>query len=96
VFTQLTFVLGAEGKLAGNGIVPIGHDRYMLKEGSFVYSAGGDSIEISSGAYEHWLTDVRENPHPSGCLYVHVNLLTPFDRTFTVRLLSNEQGGAAE
>jgi hypothetical protein len=96
VFTQLTFVLGAEGGLAGSGIVPIGQKRYMLKEGSFLYTAGDDSIEIGSGVYDHWLTELREDPHPAGCRYVHVNLLTPFDRTFTVRLLPSGQGGGLQ
>jgi hypothetical protein len=87
VFAQLTFVLDEEGEIEGSGLAPIGRERYMLKEGTLLYTAGGSGIEISTGAYEHWLTEVREDPHPAGCLYVHVNLLTPFDRTFTVKLL---------
>ncbi|MDR6878684.1 hypothetical protein [Bacillus sp. 3255] len=87
VFAQLTFILGSEGELEGSGLENAGDGKYFLKSGSAVYTAGIDRIEISDGAYEHLLPGVREDAHPAGCTYVHVNLMTPFDRTFTVRLL---------
>lgn len=89
VFTQVTFILGMEGKLAGSGLheTKEGGERYYLKSGSFTYEAGGKGLEISAGAFEHWLPVLREDTHPAGCLYVHVNLVTPFDRVFSIRLL---------
>lgn len=87
VFTQLSFILGSEGSLEGLGLEDAGEEKYFLKSGSASYSAGDDRIEISSGAYEHLLPGVRDDSHPAGCKYVHVNLVTPLDRTFTVRLL---------
>ncbi|MCZ8511071.1 hypothetical protein O9H85_01195 [Paenibacillus filicis] len=88
VITQLTFILGAEGTLSGDGLRPAGEEgRYVLKQGAARYEAGENAIEISPGAEEHFVSEVREDTHPQGCQYVHINLVTPFDRTFTVRLL---------
>jgi len=87
VFAQLTFVFGIEGQLTGTGIVPISEGRCLFQEGTLHYSAGQDAIEISSGAFEHRLPELREVPYPGGCQYAHVNLLSPFDHTFTIRLL---------
>jgi hypothetical protein len=87
VYTQLTFILGEEGSISGNDVHDAGGDKYVLKNGSFLYTIGDDAIEIDGGAYDHWLPMVREDHHPSGCKYVHVNLLTPFNKTFTIRML---------
>ncbi|TVY06990.1 hypothetical protein [Paenibacillus cremeus] len=89
VYAQLTFILGAEGEISGSDVLPVGDGRHMLKSGAVKYSVdgGGEAIEISSGAHEHWVSVLNEDQHPAGCQYVHVNLLTPFDRTFTIRLL---------
>jgi hypothetical protein len=86
VFTQLTFIFGAEGRISGEDVHSSGKDKYFLKSGSLLYTAGAESIEISSGAFEHWLPILREDQHPEGCQYVHVNLITPFERTFVVKL----------
>ncbi|OXM82533.1 hypothetical protein [Paenibacillus rigui] len=87
VATQLTFILGVEGTLSGEGVNQAEHSRYFLKSGKARYEAGGEAIEISSGAWEHGVPTLRNDDHPAGCRYVHVNLITPFERTFTVRLL---------
>ncbi|GGA02088.1 hypothetical protein GCM10008018_55360 [Paenibacillus marchantiophytorum] len=86
VFTQLSFILGDEGQVSGEDLADAGDGKYFLKSGGMRYEAEGDAIEISSGAYEHFLPALREDQHPIGCRYVHVNLVTPFDRTFTIRL----------
>ena len=44
-------------------------------------------LKLREGLYEHWLPMIREDEHPSGCKYVHINLLTPFNRVFKIRLL---------
>ncbi|MBD0378696.1 hypothetical protein [Paenibacillus sedimenti] len=87
VYTQVTFIFGAEGSIIGNDLQAAGEGKYMLKSGSVRYAVNGDAIEITGGAYEHWLPVNREDQHPAGCQYVHVNLLTPFERTFTIRML---------
>ena len=87
VYTQLTFILGEEGSISGSDLHDAGGDKHVLRNGSFLYSAGEDAIEIEGGAYEHWLPMIREDQHPSGCKYVHINLLTPFNRVFKIRLL---------
>ncbi|NHN29789.1 hypothetical protein G9U52_08060 [Paenibacillus sp. S3N08] len=87
VMMQLTFILGAEGCIQGTDIENIGESRYVLKSGSLTYHTEGSAFEISSGSYEHWLPDIRNDYHPAGCQYVHINLLTPVDRIFTIRLL---------
>lgn len=87
VFTQLSFIFGDEGTVSGNDLAQADAGKYFLKSGSMKYAVDEDAIEISTGAYEHLLPVLREDQHPAGCKYVHVNLVTPFDRTFTVRLL---------
>jgi hypothetical protein len=87
VYTQLTFILGEEGSIEGNELQDAEGDKFFLKGGSCIYTTGQDAIEITGGAYDHWLPILREDQHTGGCKYVHVNLLTPFDRTFTIRLL---------
>ncbi|NQX67385.1 hypothetical protein HQN90_14785 [Paenibacillus alba] len=87
VFTQLTFILGDEGQVSGMGLENVGEGKYFLKSGAMKYEVEGEAIEISSGAYEHLLPVLREDQHPAGCQYVHVNLVTPFDYTCKIRLL---------
>ncbi|UUZ85401.1 hypothetical protein LJK88_18720 [Paenibacillus sp. P26] len=87
VFTQLTFILGIEGTLSGEDLEVAGDGRYFLKSGKSHYTVGDEGLEISFGAYEHLVPAMREDQHPAGCQYVHVNLVTPFERTFTVRSL---------
>ncbi|GAA4863339.1 hypothetical protein GCM10023310_48500 [Paenibacillus vulneris] len=87
VLTQLTFILGAEGKLEGEGLEAIGEGRYVLTSGAARYSAGAHAIELSPGGHEHFVTEVREDSHPAGCQYVHLNWVTPFDKTVRIRLL---------
>lgn len=87
VFAQLTFILGNEGVVDGGDLQDAGEGKYFLKNGAMTYSVDEDRIEISPGAFEHLQPILREDQHPAGCQYVHVNLVTPFDRTFTVRLM---------
>jgi hypothetical protein len=88
VYTQLTFIFGLDGAISGEGLQPLGGggDNYLLQTGACEYRAGGDTIVIEGGACEHRLAAMRDDNHPAGCLYVHVNLVTPFAREFRVRL----------
>lgn len=87
VCAQLTFILGSEGAVTGDDVADIGEGRHMLRSGKALYTAGDSALEIAGGAYEHWLPVLRDDQHPAGCRYVHVNLVTPFDHECTVRLL---------
>ena len=87
VYTQLLLFWEMRGSISGSDLHDAGGDRHVLKNGSILYSAGEDAIEIEGGAYEHWLPMIREDQHPGGCKYVHINLLTPFNRIFKIRLL---------
>ena len=87
VVTQFTFILGAEGELEGEALEAVGEGRYVLKKGTARYSVGAHAIELAPGAYEHFVTEVREDNHPAGCQYVHMNWVTPFNKTVTIRLL---------
>lgn len=87
VCSQLTFILGEEGSVDGDGLQAAGGERYFLIGGSCTYRTGSDTIEIVGGASDHRLPIIREDQHASGCKYVHVNLLTPFDHTFRIRFL---------
>nr|WP_028548205.1 hypothetical protein [Paenibacillus sp. UNC451MF] len=86
VYTQLTFIFGAEASIQGEDLQQVGPDSFFLKSGNAQITAGNYGVEISSGAHEHWLPVLREDEHPAGCRYVHVNLMTPFDRTFSIKL----------
>ncbi|WP_306293497.1 hypothetical protein [Paenibacillus sp. 32352] len=84
VYTQLTFIFSAEAHIAGEDLHQAGPGSFFLKSGAARIAEGQDALEIAGGAYEHWLPVLREDEHPAGCQYVHLNLMTPFDRTFTI------------
>lgn len=86
VFTQITFILGEEGELNGEGVKQIQEQQYFLTGGKAVYSVGKEKIEISPGAHEHWLGTLREDVHPPGCIYLSINLMTPVDHTIEIKL----------
>ncbi|WP_341281062.1 hypothetical protein [Paenibacillus sp. FSL H8-0537] len=90
VMTQLTFVFAKDGKLSGEGLEAIaGSSNYFLKQGSCRYeTSDGSAIELTSGAFEHWMPSVRDDSHPAGCQSVIVNLLSPVDNRFSIRLSS--------
>ncbi|OXM86592.1 hypothetical protein CF651_09060 [Paenibacillus rigui] len=92
VFTQIAFIFGEEGQF----VVEAGDKESVLqqaaphaqfwKQGCVRYQVGEDRIELEAGAHEHTLTGVRDIQHPSGASSLLVNLITPFEHTFTLRL----------
>ncbi|WP_197091376.1 hypothetical protein [Paenibacillus algorifonticola] len=63
--------------------------NYFLKQGSCRYeTADGSAIELTSGAFEHWMPSVRDDSHPAGCQSVIVNPVAPIDFRFSIRLSS--------
>ncbi|AFC31659.1 hypothetical protein PM3016_4927 [Paenibacillus mucilaginosus 3016] len=87
VLAQLTFVFAADGELAGEGLQPAGEGRHFLTGGRAVYRVAEAALELEGGAFEHRLPVLREDVHPADCRCVHINLVTPFDHTVTIRLL---------
>ncbi|THF84062.1 prenyltransferase/squalene oxidase repeat-containing protein [Cohnella fermenti] len=65
------------------------------KDGTVRFSSGDDGFELTGAAFEHRARSLRNAELPSGCQALVVNLLTPFDRTFRIRMSpEGTQGGA--
>jgi hypothetical protein len=86
VFMQVCLIFGEEGQFSGGDLEPIGPYAQFWKDGAVTYTIDGDKLEISAGTHEHRLPGVRDFVHPSGCQTLLVNVMTPFDRTFELRL----------
>ncbi|WP_248926926.1 hypothetical protein [Paenibacillus hamazuiensis] len=86
VFTQVAFSFNLDSKLSGEGLQPIENHAYFWTEGAIRCENGGDALELSAGAHEHKLKVIRVNPIQNGVQTVLVNLMTPLDHTFTIRL----------
>ncbi|WP_138751833.1 hypothetical protein [Paenibacillus sinopodophylli] len=85
LMTQVVFVFGGGGQLAGDGVVAV-EDAFFWKQGKAVYTAGDDWIEIDGGAHEHLVKSLRNTAIPAGCQTLIVNLMTPFHKTFDIKL----------
>lgn len=85
MMAQVAFVFGSEGTFAGGNLTPM-EAAHFWKEGTVRYSSGNDWIEMDGGAHEHWVTTLRNASVPAGCQTLIVNLMTPYDKTFDIRL----------
>lgn len=90
VFTQITFIFGEEGTISGKGIEQTNNNQYFLTSGNFDYGIGEKVIKISPGAHEHRLDVLRDDAHASDCKHVSINLMTPIDIKFDVKLSDKE------
>ncbi|MNR62528.1 hypothetical protein D3C85_1845800 [compost metagenome] len=61
----------------------------MWRSGSVRYENNGDWIEIEGAAAEHSSTAIRNMVYPRGCQMLLVNLITPIDHTFNIRVSPN-------
>ncbi|MBB6669942.1 hypothetical protein [Cohnella nanjingensis] len=107
VLTQLTFVFGVDGTLKGGGLEsaeasaeksagrPSAARSQFWTKGKIRYAVGGDWIEVDGGAHEHKARTLRNAPLPPDCQTLIVNLLTPYDRTFDIRLSQSDQRGGS-
>lgn len=95
LLTQVSFVFGSEGTLEGDGIAPATDRAQFWKQGKVRYTAGDDWMEVDGGAHDHWAKALNNTAYPADCQTLLVNLLTPYDRTFTIRL-SGRDGGEGE
>ncbi|GIQ62513.1 hypothetical protein PACILC2_10810 [Paenibacillus cisolokensis] len=86
MLTQISFVFDPAGEIDGDGLSPAGAGAQFWRKGAVCYSAGSDRIELAGGAHEHRTAAIRGAALPSGCAALLVNLVTPYDRTFDIRL----------
>ena len=86
LLTQISFVFGKEGQLAGGERASAETGTQFWKAGTVKFTAGEDWIEMDGGAHEHWAKSIRGAAFPVDCQTLVVNVLTPYDRTFHIRL----------
>lgn len=86
LMTQVSFIFGSEGAWFGEGVAPAGEGTYFWKDGRVRYSSGSDWIELEGGGHEHSAKELNNLSYPPDCRTLLVNLLTPYDRTFQLRL----------
>lgn len=93
LLTQISFVFGKEGTIAGGELAPAETGTQYWKEGTVRYTAGNEWIEVDGGAHEHRARSIRGAAFPADCQTLVVNVLTPYDRTFNIRLSPAEDKG---
>ncbi|MCF2939713.1 hypothetical protein L1N85_14925 [Paenibacillus alkaliterrae] len=86
LMTQISFVFSKEGALSGEGIEPAAAGTFFWEKGTARFSAGNDWIEIGGGAHEHRAKTLNNTSYPADCQTLIVNLMTPYDKTFDIRL----------
>ncbi len=86
LMTQISFVFSSEGELSGKGLEPAATGTLFWKEGTARFKSGSDWIELDSGAHEHRAKALNNTSYPANCQTLVVNLMTPYDRTFDIRL----------
>ncbi|MFC4099766.1 hypothetical protein [Paenibacillus xanthanilyticus] len=86
LLTQISFVFGKEGTIRGGERAPAETGTQFWKDGIVTFVNGEDWIEVNGGAHEHRAKSIRGAAFPSDCQTLVVNVLTPYDRTFDIRL----------
>ncbi|GMK42582.1 hypothetical protein PCCS19_56420 [Paenibacillus sp. CCS19] len=86
LMTQVSFVFGREGEFQNGELAAADTGIDWWKNGTVRYAAGQDWIELSGGSCEHSLKAIRNAPLPSDCRTLLVNLVTPYDQTFQIKL----------
>lgn len=86
VMTQISFVFGSEGHFSSGELTKTDEGHHMWSGGTLRYTCGEDWIELTGGEMNHLATTIREANLPNHCKIVLVNLMTPFDKTFTLTL----------
>ncbi|WP_199613610.1 hypothetical protein [Paenibacillus alkalitolerans] len=87
VITQVVFFFPACQSLIGDGLEQRDGGLSLWKGGILHASSGRSRIELEGGAYEHRVEQMRGGAEPTGSIQaVVVNLLSPFNREFSIRL----------
>lgn len=93
VMTRLSFVFGREGSFTSGELQAVEADCYLWSGGTLRYSCGEDWMELTGGELGHLAAGVREAKLQNNCKAVLVNVLTPFDKTFTLALSPSRVDG---
>ncbi|WP_019637668.1 hypothetical protein [Paenibacillus fonticola] len=98
MMTQVCFIFGSEGTLSGEGLVRLTETEefQFWKSGRIRCSVGADWIELEGGQHEHWAKALNNTSYPSGCRSIVVNLMTPYDWTFDIRLSPSGNASAGD
>ncbi|MHA6533157.1 hypothetical protein [Paenibacillus sp. BAC0078] len=86
VMTQVSFIFGREGSFTSGELQAAEEDSYLWSGGNLRYTCGEEWIELTGGEMSHLAAGVREAKLQNNCKAVLVNLVTPFDKTFTIKL----------
>lgn len=87
VITQVVFLFGADNQLSGPSLVKHSDQLSSWKDGVLRCQSGEDWIEIEGGAFQHKIPAINGADQPGpGIHAVTVNLLSPYDTTFRIRL----------
>lgn len=86
ILTQISFIFGKEGVLTGEGTQHIADENYFWKHGTVRLASGDDWMELAGGAHEHWAQGINNASYPAHYRTLLVNVLTPYDRTFELKL----------
>jgi len=86
VLTQVSFIFSPECQLAGNGLEPQNQQMMLWTKDSLRCTSGEDWIEITDGQLDHQLRHVRSAPVQHEVQTAVVNLLSPFNKKFNIKL----------
>ncbi|WP_253944747.1 hypothetical protein [Paenibacillus sp. NEAU-GSW1] len=86
LMTQISFIFGKDGEFSGGERAPGETGTQLWKDGAVTFTAGDDWIELDGGAFEHRMKSIRGAAFPADCQTLVVNVLTPYERTFHIRL----------
>ncbi|WP_342774075.1 hypothetical protein [Paenibacillus oralis] len=86
LMTQVSFIFGSNRALSGPGLAQADEGTFFWQDGPVRYRSGSDWIELEGGGHEHRAKELNNLSYPAHCRTLLVNLLTPYDRTFQLRL----------
>ncbi|MCM3626840.1 hypothetical protein M3194_05630 [Paenibacillus glycanilyticus] len=86
LMTQISFIFGKNGQFSGGKRTAAEPGTQFWQDGTVIYSAGEDRIELDGGAFEHRMKSIRGASYPADCETLVVNVITPYERTFDIRL----------
>ncbi|MNZ71758.1 hypothetical protein D3C78_901240 [compost metagenome] len=86
LLTQISFVFSREGELTGDDLESAAAGTWFWKSGKARLTAGEDWLELSAGAHEHLARVLNNTSYSPDCQTLIVNLMTPYDTTFDIRL----------
>lgn len=93
LLTQISFIFGKDGVFSGGDREPAEAGTEFWKDGAVTFKSGDDWIELDGGAHEHRMKSIRGASYPADCRTLVVNVLTPYERTFHIKLSQAEDKG---